>query len=121
MTNRKNYAGKAKASKVIPVMIMGRIVRKQRYQRYEYIVALMISLGMVLFLFGSSDTAKAKNISNQTTTGIMGYINWMSGFILLIGYLGTDAFTSNWQGKLYESYNMHSIQMMAGVNLFSCI
>ena len=111
----------AKASKVIPVMIMGRIVRKQRYQRYEYIVALMISLGMVLFLFGSSDTAKAKNISNQTTTGIMGYINWMSGFILLIGYLGTDAFTSNWQGKLYESYNMHSIQMMAGVNLFSCI
>ena len=51
----------------------------------------------------------------------MGYINWMSGFILLIGYLGTDAFTSNWQGKLYESYKMHSVQMMAGVNLFSCI
>ena len=51
----------------------------------------------------------------------MGYINWMSGFILLIGYLGTDAFTSNWQGALYTEYKMSSIQMMAGVNLFSCL
>ena len=111
----------AKASKVIPVMIMGRVVRKQKYQRYEYIVALMISFGMVLFLFGSADTAKAKNVSNEVTTGVMGYINWISGFILLIGYLGTDAFTSNWQGKLFTTYKMHSVQMMAGVNLFSCI
>ena len=90
----------AKASKVIPVMIMGRVMRKQQYQPYEYIVALMISFGMVLFLFGSSDTAKAKNVGTEITTGILGYINWTSGFILLIGYLGTDAFTSNWQGKL---------------------
>jgi adenosine 3'-phospho 5'-phosphosulfate transporter B2 len=111
----------AKASKVIPVMIMGRVVRKQRYQRYEYIVALMISFGMVLFLFGSGDTAKAKNVARESTDGILGYVNWISGFILLVGYLGTDAFTSNWQGKLFTSYKMHSVQMMAGVNLFSCI
>ena len=111
----------AKASKVIPVMIMGRVVRKQRYQRYEYLVALMISFGMVLFLFGSADTAKAKNVSKEDVSGIMGYINWASGFILLVGYLVTDAFTSNWQGKLFTSYKMHSVQMMAGVNLFSCM
>ena len=111
----------AKASKVIPVMIMGRVVRKQKYQRYEYIVALMISFGMALFLFGSANTAKAKIATNEVATGVLGYVNWMSGFMLLIGYLGTDAFTSNWQGKLFTTYKMHSVQMMAGVNLFSCI
>ena len=103
----------AKASKVIPVMIMGIVVRKQKYQRYEYIVALMISFGMALFLFGSADTAKAKSVTNEVATGVLGYVNWMSGFMLLIGYLGTDAFTSNWQGKLFTTYKMHSVQMMA--------
>lgn len=45
----------AKASKIIPVMIMGIVVSKKKYEYYEYIVALLISLGMVLFLFGSSE------------------------------------------------------------------
>ena len=111
----------AKASKVIPVMIMGKVVNKTRYQFYEYIVAIMISFGMVLFRFGSTDTVKAKNISGESTTGIMGTINWMSGFILLLGYLINDAFTSNWQQNLFNTYDMKSVQMMAGVNLFSCL
>ena len=45
----------AKASKIIPVMIMGRIVSGKKYEFYEYIVALLISFGMVLFLFGSQE------------------------------------------------------------------
>jgi adenosine 3'-phospho 5'-phosphosulfate transporter B2 len=32
-----------------------------------------------------------------------------------------DSFTSNWQGELFVQYRMSSIQMMAGVNLFSCL
>lgn len=32
-----------------------------------------------------------------------------------------DSFTSNWQGELFTEYKMSSIQMMAGVNLFSCL
>jgi adenosine 3'-phospho 5'-phosphosulfate transporter B2 len=44
----------AKASKIIPVMIMGKVVSGRKYEYYEYVVALLISLGMSLFLFGSS-------------------------------------------------------------------
>ena len=40
----------AKASKVIPVMAMGKIVGKKKYEYYEYVVAVLISVGMTLFL-----------------------------------------------------------------------
>ena len=44
----------AKASKVIPVMLMGKLVSKKQYEYYEYVVALLISLGMAAFLLGNS-------------------------------------------------------------------
>lgn len=37
------------------------------------------------------------------------------------GYMAFDSFTSNWQGELFSQYKMSSVQMMTGVNLFSCI
>merc|ERR1719452_387029 len=99
----------AKASKIIPVMLMGKVVSNKKYEYYEYVVALLISVGMVAFLMGNDDGKKA---SNATT---------LSGFVILVGYMAFDAFTSNWQGELFSEYKMSSIQMMAGVNLFSCL
>ncbi|TRY77321.1 hypothetical protein TCAL_11645 [Tigriopus californicus] len=99
----------AKASKIIPVMVMGKIVSNRKYEFYEYIVAVLISFGMVLFLFGSQEDRKG----NNSTT--------LSGVILLIGYMTSDSFTSNWQNELFNSYKMTSMQMMCGVNLFSCL
>lgn len=45
----------AKASKIIPVMIMGKVVSRETYESYEYVTAGFISVGMAFFLFGSSD------------------------------------------------------------------
>lgn len=44
-----------------------------------------------------------------------------SGVLLLLGYMASDSFTSNWQNELFDSYKMSSVQMMCGVNLFSCL
>merc|ERR1719481_1791219 len=99
----------AKASKIIPVMAMGKLVESKKYEYYEYVVAVLISLGMVAFLMGNDDGKKADNVTT------------FSGFIILIGYMAFDAFTSNWQNELFSEYKMSSIQMMAGVNLFSCL
>merc|ERR1712008_111960 len=44
-----------------------------------------------------------------------------SGLILLIGYMSSDAFTSNWQKELYDTYKISPFQAMCGVNLFSCL
>ena len=100
----------AKASKIIPVMLMGKLVSKKSYQWYEYITAVMISAGVCMFLLTSRDSVRDH-----------GTITTMSGVILLVMYLAFDAFTSNWQGELFTKYKMSSIQMMVGVNLFSVL
>ena len=100
----------AKASKVIPVMLMGKIVSKRTYHWYEYITAVLISMGVGIFMLASDDSVRG---DSKATT--------ISGVIILLGYLTFDAFTSNWQGELFKQHHMTSMQMMAGVNLFSVV
>ncbi|KAL3979607.1 Ras and EF-hand domain-containing protein [Sarotherodon galilaeus] len=98
----------AKASKVIPVMLMGKIVSHKSYEYWEYFTAVLISVGVSMFLLSSTTD---KHPSTVTT---------FSGVIILIGYIVFDSFTSNWQDNLFK-YKMSSVQMMFGVNLFSCL
>lgn len=98
----------AKASKVIPVMLMGKIVSRKSYEYWEYLTAVLISLGVSMFLLSSS----TDNHPSTVTT--------FSGVLILAGYIVFDSFTSNWQDNLFK-YKMSSVQMMFGVNLFSCL
>ena len=43
-----------------------------------------------------------------------------SGLFCLMGYMIFDSFTSNWQSEVFK-YKMSSMEMMFGVNVFSCI
>ncbi|XP_058452062.1 adenosine 3'-phospho 5'-phosphosulfate transporter 1 [Malaya genurostris] len=99
----------AKSCKIIPVMIMGKIVSRNKYEFYEYLTAIMISVGMIFFLTGSTDESKTTAITTLT------------GVLLLTFYMVFDSFTSNWQGELFKTYSMSAIQMMCGVNLFSTL
>lgn len=100
----------AKSCKIIPVMLMGKIISRARFELYEYSTAILISLGMLAFLLGSrSDHHLGSSVSSIT------------GIMLLVMYLVFDSFTSNWQGDLFKTYKMSSIQMMCGVNLFSSL
>jgi len=101
----------AKAAKVIPVMLMGKVVSRKTYSLLEYITAAMISTG--LFMFVMSTDAASRGSKAVTST--------VSGMVLLAGYLGFDAFTSNWQSELYRVHKMSSTQMMAGSNLFAVV
>ncbi|XP_025053625.1 adenosine 3'-phospho 5'-phosphosulfate transporter 1 isoform X1 [Alligator sinensis] len=98
----------AKASKVIPVMLMGKLVSRKSYEYWEYLTAALISVGVSMFLLSS---APNKHLSTVTT---------FSGLVLLAGYIVFDSFTSNWQDALF-TYKMSPVQMMFGVNVFSCL
>ncbi|KAM9002568.1 adenosine 3'-phospho 5'-phosphosulfate transporter 1 [Sarcophilus harrisii] len=98
----------AKASKVIPVMLMGKLVSHRSYEHWEYLTAGLISIGVSMFLLSNGP----EHYFSPATT--------LSGFILLAGYILFDSFTSNWQDALF-AYKMSSVQMMFGVNLFSCL
>jgi len=101
----------AKAAKVIPVMLMGKVVSRQTYNLLEYTTAAMISIGLFMFVMSTDATSHSSKANTSTVSGV----------ILLAGYLGFDAFTSNWQGRLFRVYKMSSTQMMAGSNLFAVI
>lgn len=99
----------AKASKIIPVMIMGKIISQKSYKYHEYATAIAISIGTGIFLLSGK---KPSDIATTTTA---------SGVTILIAYIISDSFTSNWQSALFKQYRMSSVQMMCGVNLFSCV
>ena len=99
-----------RASKIIPVMIMGKIVANKSYPYHEYVVAVLLSVGVSLFLLAADPSGKR---TSAATT--------FSGAIILLGYMAFDSFTSNWQSELFSVYKMSTIQMMFGANLFSCL
>lgn len=99
----------AKSCKLIPVMIMGRIISRNKYELYEYVVAVAISVGMIFFLSGSYDQSKHTPITTIT------------GLFLLCMYMVFDSFTSNWQSEIFTTYGSTSIQMMCFVNFFSIL
>lgn len=101
----------AKSCKIIPVMLMGKIVSRAKFEFYEYLTAAMISIGMLAFLLGSK--SDHHSISSITS---------MTGILLLTMYLMFDSFTSNWQSDLFKTYNMSSIQVSCnGLLEFSLI
>ena len=102
-----------KSSKIIPVMLMGRILKKTVYKTRDYLEAVMITFGVSVFSYFS----KSKVQSGENTTEIM-------GVVLLTCYIFCDAFTSNWQSRIYQQYgrdNVDSFQMMFGLNTFAII
>uniref|UniRef100_A0A7S0C1Q9 Sugar phosphate transporter domain-containing protein n=2 Tax=Proboscia inermis TaxID=420281 RepID=A0A7S0C1Q9_9STRA len=95
-----------KSSKVIPVMIMGKVLSGTKYPLMQYFEAFLITVGVAVFSLAS----KASDKESTTDT---------KGFLLLLLYITFDSFTSQWQNKVYSKYGKQNIdpyQMMLGVN-----
>jgi adenosine 3'-phospho 5'-phosphosulfate transporter B2 len=100
----------AKACKVIPVMLMGKVVSNKTYHLSEYLTAMLLSMGVAVFLLGTANTSH----KYLTETSIV-------GMVILLCYLWFDSFTSNWQNELFTQYKMTPVQMMFGINIFSSL
>lgn len=95
-----------KSSKIIPVMMMGKLLKGTSYPLGQYIEALMITVGVAIF------SVSSKSSDRETTTEML-------GLIFLLMYISFDSFTSQWQDKIYVQYgraNVDPYQMMLGVN-----
>lgn len=99
----------AKSSKIVPVMLMGTLLSGKRYPWYEYGVAVVITIGVSVFMLSQSTSS-----GGEKTTQF-------SGIVLMGGYLMSDSFTSQWQDVLFKEYELSSYQMMFGINAFSSI
>ena len=124
----------SKACKLLAVMLMSQVINKKRYKRIEYLFALSITSGMCFFLFGNQQLqdnytkrlhqvdSVPRNLSvpfDQSAIDQPHTHSFLDGLLILALYVTFDAFTSNWQGKLFEKYGISSLQMMAIVNFYS--
>ncbi|KAL6743412.1 hypothetical protein Aduo_016454 [Ancylostoma duodenale] len=99
-----------KTSKVVVTMLMGLVLRGQRYSWQEWGCGGAVGLGASLFLL-SSGRSRAE-----------GVVTSISGMFLMIGYLLFDSYTLNYQKKLFDKKpKISKYQMMMGVNVFSAI
>jgi adenosine 3'-phospho 5'-phosphosulfate transporter B2 len=95
-----------KSSKIIPVMVMGKLLKGTPYPLGQYAEALLITIGVAIFSIASK-TPKA-----EANTELI-------GLIFLLMYVCFDSFTAQWQDKIYQQYgkkNVDQYQMMLGVN-----
>jgi len=99
---------------------MGKVISGNVYEVYEWVTAGLLSVGISLFLLAQKSAPEPHTI-DVATLGNPSMFIAVSGLVLMLGYMTFDSFTSNWQGKLFKEYKMSSVQMMFGVNLFSCI
>jgi adenosine 3'-phospho 5'-phosphosulfate transporter B2 len=95
-----------KSMKIIPVMLMGTILKGTVYKTKDYIEAFGITVGILIFSVSKANFVDAS------------LLNQMLGFGCLTAYIIADSFTSQWQSRLYRDYGkIEHYQMMFGVNV----
>lgn len=123
-------------------MLMARLVSGKRFRTIEYLIAVSISMGMSLFLWGNHLSKATDDVSGTTSRHHVNGSNLtiypkdtfssgqslepsnyslFDGLIVLALYLTFDSFTSNWQERLSTKYKVSTAQMMAAVNCYSIL
>merc|ERR550534_2929438 len=102
-----------KSCKVLFTMLMGVAINQKKFTLMEYINALFIALGLVIFKYGQT--------TGEHTDDSLTAQYFVVGLILIICYILCDSFTSNWQSRIFKEHSITSLQMMQGVNIFSCL
>lgn len=102
----------AKCAKMIPVMVWGTLIMQKRYNRKDYLFALLVTLGCSIFIaFPAATDISPYNMGRESTV-------W--GIFLMMGYLGFDGFTSTFQDKLFVGYDMEIHNQIFYTTLCSC-
>ena len=118
-----------KSSKLIPVMLMGYVINRKVYKRIEYVASIFISFGIYIFLQGGGQGKNKKknkmpSTSSSSSTSSSHQIDTASvniGIFLMLLYITFDAFTSNWQSKLFKKHKVTKMQLMIGINFWSTL
>jgi adenosine 3'-phospho 5'-phosphosulfate transporter B2 len=98
-----------KGSRILPVMAMGYCISKTKYDMIEWLIGGFFAAGISIFMCFKEPQSE-ENISDT-----------IFGLVILCLYIICDAFTSNWQDKLYKKYKMSNYEMMFGVAACSMI
>lgn len=82
----------AKAFKMVPVMIVGKLLNNKSYESYEYICGATVGFGLYLFLDSSEHLSLNSNVFGDPEN-VKGA---MCGVVLLTLFLLFDSVTGQW-------------------------
>jgi adenosine 3'-phospho 5'-phosphosulfate transporter B2 len=99
-----------KSSKVIPVMLVGKLLHGNTYQYVEYAEACILCLGISIFMLTGKSSAGEDDEESSSS---------LYGILLLVSYVLADSFTSQWQSHVFKKHDVDQFQMMFGVNFWS--
>ena len=88
----------AKAFKLMPVMLMGKLMHDKTYEVYEYGSAVVVGFGLYLFLDSSEKIDFTENVIGEPES-VKGA--WC-GVVLLLLFLAFDSFTGQWQARMFN-------------------
>lgn len=95
-----------KSCKMIPVMLMGIVIRKRRYKPREFMCVALITMGVAMFSWKSKKSA----VGNSPL-----------GFLLLFASLFMDGVTGPLQERLIARHNPSTHQLMFWQNICSVV
>uniref|UniRef100_A0A7R9U519 Adenosine 3'-phospho 5'-phosphosulfate transporter 1 n=1 Tax=Pinguiococcus pyrenoidosus TaxID=172671 RepID=A0A7R9U519_9STRA len=103
-----------KANKIIPSMLMGKLLQGKSYPWRDYGEALVISGSVAAFMLSEKDPPEKEE--DVGTASLAAF-----GVACLCLYLAFDAFTSQWQSRVFNKHAVTQYQMMFGVNCCSLL
>jgi len=105
-----------KSFKLAPVMAMGKFLGNKQYPQYDYYVAILIGIGISLFISSTDEIKFGDNIYDKKNNDV-----W-TGIMLLGIFLLFDSFTSQWQSRMFQRHrDLSMVELMFATSAFSCI
>lgn len=105
-----------KSFKLAPVMLMGKILGNKSYPQYDYIVAMLIGLGISMFMTSTDDLRFGYDAYDDESSA-----PW-TGVMLLSLFLFFDSFTSQFQSRMFQRHrDLSMVELMFATSAFSTV
>lgn len=105
-----------KSFKLAPVMAMGKILGNKSYPQYDYLVALMIGIGITMFMASTDDLSFGYDYLGEKASA-----KW-TGVMLLFLFLFFDSFTSQFQSRMFQRHrDLSMVELMFATSAFSTV
>lgn len=97
-------------------MLMGKILGNKTYPAYDYFVALMIGVGIAMFMTSTDDLRLGHDYLGEEVSAA-----W-TGVMLLSFYLFFDSFTSQFQSRMFQRHrDLSMVELMFATSAYSTV
>ncbi|MBW0527766.1 hypothetical protein O181_067481 [Austropuccinia psidii MF-1] len=99
-----------KSCKLVPVMMMNIILYRRKFAFHKYIVVLMVTIGISMFMLFADHGSKAKKGAQQSS---------LFGLTLLLINLMIDGATNSTQDEIFSRFTITGSQLMLIMNFLA--